>query len=410
MRVHKVEGGNSVVRKWLLRIGLPAALAIVALGLPGAGSAKQTAITVRFGYVINSGALPLFVCVEQGFCAKEGLDVVPTGLGSALQATAIASGSLDMGEMPNISMWQPALQGLPLRMLAPAWGYAKGTQGDFTRLGSTIRRPRDLEGHTSCTTTARGSQELQARAWIRNDGGDDTKVKFVTVPSTVTYQAILDGRCDNGPLLEPFFDEAKSHPDQFRFLGDDSVAIGPYGAPANSFVANSKFASANPQVMTAFVRAINASKQWIVTHVAKAKTFLPKYISGLTAEQAAAAPLYAYPMTYSAGLADLQNIAKVFIKFGFLGQINVKDYMLPASSAVIDKPASAPTGGKAKPVRSVRVTAKYNTLSKIAAWKLGSSAKWRALYTKNSAWFKSHNVSAASARTYRLPRGLVISY
>jgi len=54
----------------------------------------------------------------------------------------------------------------------------------------------------------------------------------------------------------------------------------------------------------------------------------------------------------------------------------------------------------------IKVTSKYNTLRKIAQWKLKSASKWTSIYTLNVRWFKSHHISKAKAASFRLPRGL----
>lgn len=56
----------------------------------------------------------------------------------------------------------------------------------------------------------------------------------------------------------------------------------------------------------------------------------------------------------------------------------------------------------------VKATSKYNTLRKIAQWKLKKASKWTLLYAENARWFKSHHISKAKAANYRLPRGLGI--
>jgi hypothetical protein len=71
------------------------------------------------------------------------------------------------------------------------------------------------------------------------------------------------------------------------------------------------------------------------------------------------------------------------------------------------QPTASPKGS---PARSVKVDAKHNSLRKIAAWKLGSSTKWRQVYEKNENWFVKNSVSIAKAPDYRLALGMKVYY
>ena len=65
---------------------------------------------------------------------------------------------------------------------------------------------------------------------------------------------------------------------------------------------------------------------------------------------------------------------------------------------------------KGKAPRTLKVDSKRNTLRKIAAWKLGSGAKWRQVFNLNELWFVSRSVPLAKAPDYRIPVGTVIYF
>lgn len=70
------------------------------------------------------------------------------------------------------------------------------------------------------------------------------------------------------------------------------------------------------------------------------------------------------------------------------------------------------TTAKAKGVspRAISVDSRHNTLPKIAAWKLGNSAKWKTLYELNELYFVAHNITASKAVNYRIPIGTPLYY
>jgi len=66
----------------------------------------------------------------------------------------------------------------------------------------------------------------------------------------------------------------------------------------------------------------------------------------------------------------------------------------------------APGTGRAQPgARSLKVDSKHNTLRKIAAWKLGSAAKWQVIYDKNEKWFRKKGIVTAKVPDYHIPLG-----
>lgn len=73
-------------------------------------------------------------------------------------------------------------------------------------------------------------------------------------------------------------------------------------------------------------------------------------------------------------------------------------------------PTNPRVGAKGKSSQSINVDSKHNTLRKIAAWKLGSSDRWRTVYDANSKFFIKKSIHLAKAPDYRLPLGMKVYY
>lgn len=73
-------------------------------------------------------------------------------------------------------------------------------------------------------------------------------------------------------------------------------------------------------------------------------------------------------------------------------------------------PVSTTAKAKGSSPRSVRSDSAHNTLRRIAAWKMGSSARWEQAYTLSEAWFIQHSVPRSKAPDYRLPIGTTIYF
>lgn len=68
---------------------------------------------------------------------------------------------------------------------------------------------------------------------------------------------------------------------------------------------------------------------------------------------------------------------------------------------------SAPKG---KGARNVKTTSTYNTLRKVAAWKLGSALNWRSIYNLNELYFTKKHIPLSQAQGFRLPIGTTLYF
>jgi hypothetical protein len=91
-----------------------------------------------------------------------------------------------------------------------------------------------------------------------------------------------------------------------------------------------------------------------------------------------------------------------FVRLGYVKSIETE--------FAIEKATPQPSTGTATSAKKFNVNSKYNTLRKIAQYKLGSATKWQRLYTLNAKVFRKLNVPAMKAPDYRLPLGTVIYY
>lgn len=77
----------------------------------------------------------------------------------------------------------------------------------------------------------------------------------------------------------------------------------------------------------------------------------------------------------------------------------------------IDSPiGQPPVGGKGSAPRTFVVTAKFNTLRKIASHLFNDANRWRELYNKNTALFKKLGIPLSQAPNHKLAKGRQIKY
>jgi hypothetical protein len=86
------------------------------------------------------------------------------------------------------------------------------------------------------------------------------------------------------------------------------------------------------------------------------------------------------------------------------------DTIVTPTNAVTVKSTGSTAAPRGLGSRKVTSNTKYNTLRKIAKWKLGSVDNWRVLFDANESWFASRKIPTAKAPSYRLPNGTTLFY
>lgn len=92
-----------------------------------------------------------------------------------------------------------------------------------------------------------------------------------------------------------------------------------------------------------------------------------------------------------------------FARIGIAGKENTPPLEDPVAQPT-------PAGNRGSGKHTFVVNARYNTLRKVAAFKLGSANRWRDIYSKNEKWFTSRSIPAHRVPDYRLPIGVKLSY
>lgn len=271
-----------------VRTGLAVALAIATVALAGCGggstaadSSKGGLTTLKVAYtpIYTAGALQLGI--DQGFFKDEGLQLKlqqvanpPAGI------AAVAGGQVDINYAPTIPIFGASASGVGLRIIAPADGNdpagvaqakADPTQGvkyDDTAVvaepDSGITRPRDLDGKTVSVPARQAQLEVTIAAAIKQDGGDPSTVKWITLDFPTAVSSLKSGRVDAAGLVTPFVQQAVQN--GAKIISSPAVAFFGGGA-VGMWVTSAKEESAKPDVMAAFARAVEKSNEYAAAHL-----------------------------------------------------------------------------------------------------------------------------------------------
>jgi NitT/TauT family transport system substrate-binding protein len=258
-----------------VRRALYAVLAASVLAAPVPGRAQATAV-VHLGTSGKEADAQAYFAADMGFFKKRGLtvqiDTMPNG---AAIASGVASGALQFGDSNLITIATAREKGIPFVLVAGGGQYstAAPTTLMVTAPNNPARSAKDLNGKIVAGVSLKGLDDMVAHAWIDQNGGDSTTIKYVELPPAEMVAALERGTVDAVLLPEPALSAGRS---RVRILGKA------YDAVAKQFLISGWFASPewaakNPAVVKAFAEAVAESAQWANANREKAAAILEKY-------------------------------------------------------------------------------------------------------------------------------------
>lgn len=194
-----------------------AALSLTACGGAGDDAASDNGgtegelreVTIATQAIVDSA--PLYLGVDKGFFADEGLDLtIETAGGGAAVVPGVMAGSYDFGRGNMLSTMIAREQGLDLTCITNA----NSTTGDpdfgavVVPEDSPIKTPADLEGKTVSVNTLANIGDTTIRSVVEEDGGDPSKINFVEVGFSEAPAALEKGQVDAAWILDPFLTES----------------------------------------------------------------------------------------------------------------------------------------------------------------------------------------------------------
>ncbi|HEY7678265.1 MAG TPA: ABC transporter substrate-binding protein [Candidatus Methylomirabilis sp.] len=175
-------------------LGLIAATVLSAGGRPAAAQEK-TAVPVELGWTTDGRAAFLYLGIETGTYAAEGLDVrVHRGRGAVAMATDVSQGRFLFGINTDLSAILPLRQkGSDIKGIMVM--NARSPHGFQALAEKNIRTPKDFEGHSVGLQPGSLGEKFFAMLVAAN-GVDVAKVRIVPLSGDVYVPAFLEGRID----------------------------------------------------------------------------------------------------------------------------------------------------------------------------------------------------------------------
>jgi len=224
--------------------------------LMASAASAQMAVKFALDWKFEGPAAPYFVAIDKGYYKAEGLDVtIDTGPGSVAGIARVAAGTYPLGFFDINSLVKFRDQNPDKAVTAVMMVYDKPPFAIATTTKTGITKPKDLEGKVLGAPAADGAF-AQWKAFVKENGIDDSKVKIDNVGFPVREPMLADGKVDaiTGFSFSMHFNLLQKglKPEDIRtmLMADHGLVL--YG---NAILVNPDFAKANPKIVAGFVRA-----------------------------------------------------------------------------------------------------------------------------------------------------------
>lgn len=247
---------RSALYSFAVVLSLPLlAFAVVARAEPVDGVAtggSTQKIVVRFTWKLKGEYAPLFVALDKGYYAAEGLDVdLAEGSGAETVVKMIGLGTDKIGYGPATVVAEAINQGLPAEIVAvyqPAVPIGVASFPDVP-----LKTPKDMEGRTLGFSIGETFANLLV-PFAKINNVDMAKVKTIQMSSSARATQFMARKLDIASLYLsnelPLFEKAAGV--KFNVIKISDFGLKVLGA---SFIVNDDFARNNPETIRKLLRA-----------------------------------------------------------------------------------------------------------------------------------------------------------
>jgi len=236
----------------------------------------QTNATIRIATIPAEAAAEVYYANDMAFFAKGGLatDIQPMQSAPAITA-AVASGAVNIGFGAVDVLASVHSKDIPVVIVAAATEIVSPNRTVALVLpaNSLVQQAKDLNGKIIATPALHGFLETAARAWMDQNGGDSSTVKFVEMPLSTMPTALVANRVDAVQLTEPFVTVAKKI-GRILVYGLDAIAK---HFVVSVWFASPQWAKDHPDLVMRFAAVMYDTGIWANKNPAASGEILAKY-------------------------------------------------------------------------------------------------------------------------------------
>ncbi len=299
-------------------------LLVVCLSLLPAACAAQpedlTTIRFALGYIPNIQFAPVYVAIEKGYFAAEGLEVEIVHMDENQAAALVGAGELQFAVVSGEQVLLARAQELPVVYVA-AW-YQQYPVSVVALAEQGLRAPADLRGLTIGLPGLYGANYIGWRALLYAGGLGDADVTLDSIGYT-QIEALTSGR---DPVVCTYI---ANEPVQLRSLGYEisELRVADYvDLAANGLLTNEATIADNPELVRRMVNAFLNGLLDASADPAEAYRISLAYVEGLQADDpvqqqvlAASIELWQAERPGYSQPAAWENMQALLLEMGLLG-------------------------------------------------------------------------------------------
>ncbi|MGM0570258.1 ABC transporter substrate-binding protein [Marinobacter sp.] len=282
-----------VTRSVVLAAGL-------ATGLLAQLAAAADEVTYQLDWLPGGDKSPIYVGVEKGFFAEEGLEVsIASGRGSTDAITKIATGQADIGSADIAALMAARAEddSVPVKVVYSIFNQAP--HAFFSLAGNGISSVEDIDGKKVATSPFTSSNAFLPLV-LKENGLAEDAVALTKADPGALGPMLMNGGTDaiiawvtNVPLFE----------DQAEETGNELVVV-PWSAAglelySSSVVASDRFLSERPDVARRFIKAFDKALRYTNDNPDEAGAALATMVPEVEAEVAAAQVRATMPLVFN---------------------------------------------------------------------------------------------------------------
>lgn len=301
-------------KTWMVAAAAAATIGMIAGCSDDGGQTSQTggepgaATPITVGVVPVADVAPLYLGIEQGFFADEGLDVtVQNTQGAAAAVPLLLNGEMQFAYGALIPVVSAAAEGVPITFVTGGIERPASAEEDYSALvvsaDSAITSAADMAGHSIGINALRAGPQLVTRIVLADAGLDpDADVEWIEIPMPEAIDAVERGDVDIAYLAEPFTSQARAA--GLRTIASPTYTGSAPGATSGYFSAQ-QFVGEDAQTVDAFARAMQQSVDYANANTDAVREVLAEY-SGLDP-----ATIEAMQMPHFTVAIDASNVESV---------------------------------------------------------------------------------------------------
>lgn len=229
----------------------------------GSDAAETTKVSFVLDYTPNTNHTGLYVALDQGYFADEGLEVEIVQPPEDGADALIGAGGANLGISYQDYIANNLASDQPMPYSAVAAVIQHNTSGIMSRAEDGITHPAAMEGHTYATWNM-PVEQATVRQCVEADGGNWDNVELVPYETDDDVAGLRANMYDTVWVYEAWAVQNAIVQDvevnYFSFISVDPVFD--YYTPV--IAANDDFAKENPEVVKAFLRAVKKGYEYAV--------------------------------------------------------------------------------------------------------------------------------------------------